>query len=179
MAESRTLYGLIGRFDGTDALRAAAQQLHQAGYRELEAYAPFPLDGLAEALGAGRERLPLWALIGGLAGALISYLLEYYAAVYAYPLNIGGRPLHSWPAFIPLSIEFTILGAAVALVLGLLFGSSLPKLRHPLFAVSGFESATRDGFFLCVAARDPAFECARIDQCLRAAGATEVREVPV
>jgi hypothetical protein len=178
MAESRALYGLIARFDGAHTLRAAAQQLRQAGYRELEAYTPFPVDGLAEDLGAGRERLPLWALIGGLAGALISYLLEYYAAVYAYPLNIGGRPLHSWPAFIPLSIEFTILGAALALVLGLLFGSSLPKLRHPLFAVSGFESVTRDGFFLCVAARDPGFEFTETGERLRSAGALEVFEVP-
>jgi Alternative complex III, ActD subunit len=177
MTEALPLYGVIGRFDEPDKLLAAVRQLRRDGYRELEACTPFPVAGLAEELHAGHDRLALWALIGGLFGAVGSYLLQYYAAVVAYPLNIGGRPLHSWPAFIPLSIEFTLLGAALALVLGLMFGSRLPDLHHPLFAVPGFEAVSQDAFFLCLRGSEKEFDRAAAAARLADAGASDIREV--
>lgn len=177
MSESPAIYGVIGRFDDPEQLLAAVRQLRQEGWRELEAFSPFPVDGLAEALQARPDRTPLWALLGGLLGAGISYLLQYYAAVIDYPLNIGGRPLHSWPAFIPLSIEFTLLGAALGLVSGLLLGSRLPSLRHPLFAVAGFEAASQDAFFVCIRPGGEGFDTATAATRLSGVGASDIQEV--
>lgn len=177
MTDTPMLYGVIARFDDPDRLLAAVRQLRHEGYRELEAFTPFPVGGLADELQSGRNRLPLWTLLGGLIGASASYLLQWYAAVLGYPLNIGGRPLYSWPAFIPLSIEFTLLGAAVGLVLGLLLGARLPKLHHPLFAVQGFDAASQDAFFLCIRASDERFDRTTAASRLTDAGASDIQEV--
>jgi hypothetical protein len=154
-------YGWMAEFRSADALLDAARQARTAGFPDLEAFAPYPVKGLAEAVGLASDRVPLFALIGGIAGGLGGYFLQWYAAVIDYPLNIGGRPLHSWPAFIPATFELTILGAALAAVLSMLVANGLPRLRHPVFDTPDFEQATRHRFFLCVRAGSPSFDNAR------------------
>lgn len=156
---STPLYGLLAEFAGAEQLLAATRAARGvAGAGEVEAYSPFPIEGLDEAVGARPTRVPLWMLIGALAGGLGTYALECYAAVFDYPLNIGGRPLLSWPAFVPPALEMTVLGAAVLGVIAMLAGNGLPRLHHPLFAVPGFERATSDRFFLVLRAASPDFD---------------------
>lgn len=143
------LHGVLAEFATADLLLAAARASREAGYAA-EAYTPFPVEGLAEALGFTANRIPLVTFLGGLAGGLGGYLLQWYSAVIDYPLNIGGRPLHSWPAFIPATFALTILGAAVAAVIGMLLANRLPRLNHPLFEIREFDLASRNRFFLCL-----------------------------
>ncbi len=153
------LFGLMAEFRTPTDLVAAAHRAYTAGYRRMDAYTPFPVDGLADAIGAhGRGRLPALVLLGGLAGAVGGYALQYYAAVIAYPLNVGGRPLHSWPAFIPVTFETTVLVAAFTAVLGMLALNGLPMPYHPVFNAPRFALASRDRFFLCIEATDPSFD---------------------
>jgi hypothetical protein len=151
------VYGLLAEFESPELLREAARSAHQAGYRRMDAFTPIPIDGLSDALGHDSTSLPLITFLGGIFGGLSGYGLQYYAAVVAYPLNIGGRPLNSWPAFIPVIFETTVLGAALAAVLGMLALNGLPRPHHPLFNVPQFLLASRDRFFLCIEARDSAF----------------------
>lgn len=178
MSEQPVHYGLMGEFDSAQTLLEGAETVRGQGYRSIEAFSPFPVEGLAAVLGNQRDWIPLWTLLGGIAGAGISYFIQYFSAVHAYPLNIGGRPLHSWPAFIPISIEFTILGAAVCAALALLIVDRLPKLYHPVFNVPRFEHASRDGFFLCLRSDDPKFDQQATAASLRQAGARQIWEVP-
>ncbi|HXH12932.1 MAG TPA: DUF3341 domain-containing protein [Alphaproteobacteria bacterium] len=152
------LYGLMAEFDGPDALLEAARRAYEEGYRRLDAYSPFPVPGLAEAIGFRRTRLPLIVLFGGIVGGLGGYYLQYWISAIDYPLNVGGRPLHSWPAFIPVTFELTVLVAALAAVLGMLALNGLPMPHHPVFNVPAFELATRNRFFLCIEATDPQFD---------------------
>jgi ActD protein len=152
------VYGLMAEFDDPNALVAAAHRARVEGYRRMDAYSPFPIEELHEALGLSHTRLPLIVLLGGLVGCLGGYGLQYWAAAYAYPLNVGGRPLHSWPAFIPITFECTILVAALAAVFGMLGLNGLPMLYHPVFNVSRFALASRNRFFLCIEARDAHFD---------------------
>jgi hypothetical protein len=172
------IYGVVGEFDNPAALVAAARRTRDAGYRRFEAYAPFPIEELVETVGHSHTRLPLAVFLGGLIGGLSGYLLQYFTAVVTYPLNIGGRPLHSWPAFIPVTFECTILGAALTAVFGMLVGNGLPMPYHPLFHVPRFARASRDLFFLSIQARDPMFDAAAVAQFLDSLGATHVQEVP-
>jgi hypothetical protein len=151
-------WGLMAEFGSADALLDAAHRVREAGYRHVEAYSPFPVEGLADALGYESTPVPFWTFLGALAGGAGGYFMQWYAAVVDYPVNIGGRPLHSWPMFVPLTFELAVLGGAFAAVASFLVASGLPKLRHPLFASRDFEMATRNRFFLCLRADDPAFE---------------------
>jgi hypothetical protein len=148
----------MAEFEDPTSLVAATQRAHDAGYRSMDAYSPFPIEELHEALGAHHTRLPLIVLIGGLCGGIGGYTLEYWSSVIAYPLNIGGKPLHSWPAFIPVTFETTILGAALACVLGMLALNGLPEPYHPVFNVPRFALASRNRFFLCIESKDPKFD---------------------
>ena len=172
------VYGVVAEYDNLPALVAAVRQTRAAGYTRFEAYTPFPSEELNEAIGYHYSRLPLVVFLGGLFGGLAGYGLQYYTAVVHYPLNIGGRPLHSWPAFIPVTFECTILGAALTAVLGMLARNGLPMPYHPLFHVPRFARASRDLFFLCIQARDPRFDVADVSRFLQGLNATDVQEVP-
>jgi hypothetical protein len=155
-------HGCLAQFASVPTLLAAVKQLRMDGYTRLEAYTPFAVDGLAEALGPVRNRIPLLMLLGGLAGGLGMLALQYYAAVIDYPIDVGGRPDASWPAFIPAALEMTILFAALAGIIGMLVGNGLPRLNHPLFDSERFEAASRDGLFVLLRADDPRYEIDRV-----------------
>lgn len=152
------LYGLLAEYVSADALLAAVQQARAAGLERLDAYTPYAVDGLAEALGPVPRGVAPWTLAGGVLGGLGAYGLQWYAAVVSYPVNIGGRPLHSWPSFIPIAFELTILGAALAAVVAMLVQNGLPQLVHPLFAAPAFDLATRDRYYLVAHAGGAAFD---------------------
>ena len=152
------LHGLLAEFEDLTTLVAATRRAYQAGYRRMDAYSPFPIEELHEALGAHHTRLPLIVLIGGVCGGLGGYALQYWVSTIAYPLNVGGKGLHSWPAFIPITFECTILVAALAAVFGMLALNGLPMPYHPVFNVARFALASRNRFFLCIEAQDPQFD---------------------
>jgi hypothetical protein len=176
MAATR-LYGLLAEFDTPEDLVTAAERVYADGYRRLDAYTPFPVHGLAEAIGFHTNRLPLLVLVGGILGAGAGFFSQYWAAVIDYPLNVGGRPLNSWPAFVPITFEVTILVAALTAVLGMLALNGLPQPYHPVFNAPRFALATRDRFFLCVEAGDPRFDPEATRQFLESLGAREVTDV--
>ena len=177
MSAAPPLYGLLAEFDRPEDLLAAAYRAHDEGYRRMDAYTPFPVEGLAEAIGFQRDRLPLLVLIGGIAGALVGFLTQYWAAVIDYPINVGGRPFNSWPSFIPVTFEVTILFAALTAVLGMLALNRLPMPYHPLFNAPRFALATRNRFFLCIEAADPRFDRDGTRRFLEGLTAREVTEV--
>jgi len=152
------VYGLMAEFTDLPELMAAVRAARGAGYSRLDAYTPFPVEELAEELGVHHSRLPLVVLLGGIVGGIAGYLLQYWTAAIDYPINVGGRPLHSWPLFIPVTFECTVLGAALACVLGMLALNGLPMPYHPVFNVPRFALSTRDRFFLCIEAADPLFD---------------------
>ena len=149
-----TLYGVMAEFASAEQLVASVHQAREAGYERVEAYAPFPVEGLAEATGFRRNWVPAIVLAGGLAGGIGGYFMQWYSAVVSYPLNSGGKPLHSWPEFIPVTFELTVLVAALAGVVGMLALNGLPRLHHPLFNVREFDLASRNRFFLCLRGAD-------------------------
>ena len=151
-------WGLMAEFASADELLAAARAARAAGYRQAEAYAPFPVEGLAEALGFRRNAIAPLTFAGALAGGAGGYFLQWYTAVVDYAINVGGRPAHSWPMFVPVTFELTILGGAVAAVLALFLGNGLPNLYHPVFNAPDFDLAMRNRFFLCLREDDPAFD---------------------
>ena len=174
-----TLYGLMAEFDDPAALVAGAKRAHDAGYHCLDAYSPLPIEELHDALGAHHSKLPLIVLLGGIAGGLGGYTLQWWAATIAYPINVGGRPFHSWPMFIPITFECTILVAALSAVLGMLALNGLPQPYHPVFNVPRFALASRNRFFLCIEAKDPLFDVEKTRAFLEAlGGAKEVTSVP-
>ena len=152
------VYGLMAEFATPTALLGATQRAYAEGYRRMDAYSPFPVPELPEALGVHHDRVNLLTLVGGVMGGLTAYALQWWINTIAYPLNIGGRPYHSWPAFIIVTFEMTVLFAALAAVFGMLALNGLPLPHHPVFNVPGFEKASRDGFFLCIEAVDPRFD---------------------
>jgi hypothetical protein len=178
MAELKSpVYGLLAEFDDPNALVAATLQARREGYRRMDAYSPFPIEELHEALGGHHTRLPLVVLIGGLCGCLGGYALQYWVSAVAYPINVGGRPFHSWPAFIPVTFECTILVAAISAVLGMLGLNGLPMPYHPVFNVPRFALASRNRFFLCIEARDKQFDLERTRHFLETLNPREVTTV--
>jgi hypothetical protein len=171
------LHGLMAEFEDSDALLQAAHRAYADGYRKLDAYSPFPIEGLSEAIGFHTDRLPLLVLIGGCCGALAGFGLQYWTSVLNYPLNVGGRPFNSWPSFIPVTFELTILLAAGAAVLGMLALNGLPMPYHPVFNVPRFHLATRDRFFLCIEVTDPRFDREATRRFLESLGPREVADV--
>jgi hypothetical protein len=147
-------HGLLAEFSGPAALLQAARAAHDAGYRQLEAYSPMPVEGLVEALGSADQGLPRLALVGGIVGAVLTFVLQWLSVTVDYPLNVGGRT-PAWPGLIPATFEMTVLGAALAVFFGALLRSGLPRLYHPVFNDAGFAAASSDGFFLCIDAADP------------------------
>jgi len=178
MQAHASLYGLMAEYDEPEELLQATQRAYTAGYRRMDAYSPFPVDGLSEALGFTRPKLPLLVLGGGVIGAIGGYMLQYYTSVISYPLNIGGRPFHSWPAFIPVTFETTILVAGVTAVLGMLAMNGLPRPHHPVFNVERFERASSDQFFLCIETQDVQFDYESTKQFLLSTSPREVADVP-
>jgi hypothetical protein len=176
--EQVKLYGVLAQFESAAQLMDAARRTREAGYRRTDAYAPFPVHGLAEALGMTRTAVPLVVLVGGIVGGCLGYAFQYWVSVIEYPLNVGGRPLHSWPAFIPVTFECTVLGAALSGVLGMLALNGLPTPHHPLFSIPQFDRASRDGFFLFIRATDPRFEIDAVRRFLVSLGPQEVIDVP-
>jgi hypothetical protein len=171
-------YGVMAEFATADSLLEAAHAVRARGYRAVEAYAPFPVAGLAEAVGFERNRVPLIVLLGGIIGGVGGFFMQWYAAVISYPFNLGGRPANSWPAFIPVTFEMTILGAALAGFFGMLLLNGLPRLIHPVFGAPCFQLATRDRFFLCIRADDPGFSDLNVRELLGELEPLSVHEVP-
>ena len=172
------IYGLMAEFDQVTDLVDAVKHTRAAGYRQFDAYTPFPVEAVAEAMGVHRNRLPLIVLLGGLIGFVSGYALAYWTSVIDFPLNVGGRPLHSWPAFIPVTFETTVLGAAIATVLGMFALNGLPMPYHPVFNVPRFVMASKDRFFLIVFSTDPKYEPASTRRFLESLGARSISEVP-
>jgi hypothetical protein len=172
------LYGLLAEFDSPQTLLQATRSAYEAGYRRMDAYAPFPIEGLPDALGFHRTRMPLLILIGGLVGAVSGFALQYYCAAVSYPINVGGRPLNSWPSWIPVTFELTVLIASLTAVFGLLALCGLPMPYHPLFHVPRFSRATRDAFFLCIESTDPRFNLPATKDFLAGLNPREITEVP-
>ena len=153
-----TLYGLMAEFETPTALVAAANAARLAGYTRMDAYSPIPIEELNEALDLKRTRLPLLVLLGGIFGGLGGFGLEYWSSVIAYPMNVGDRPLNSWPQFIPVTFETTVLGAALSCFIGMWALNKLPMPYHPVFNVPAFDRASQDRFFLCIEATDARFD---------------------
>jgi hypothetical protein len=171
-------YGIVAEFLSASDLVRAAEKARDEGYKRMDAYSPFPIEDLPEALGQQPTKLPFVVLLGGVLGGLAGFLLQYITAVYSYPFNIGGRPLNSWPAFVPITFECTVLGAALAAVLGMLTMNGLPMPYHPLFNLERFARASRDRFFLCIRAVDPKFDLVKTKLFLENLHPREVMEVP-
>ena len=171
------IFGLAAEFQTHEQLLYAAEKAHAHGFRNMDAYAPFPVEGLAEALGK-KNRMPQLVLAGGITGGVIAYAMQWYANVISYPINVGGRPLHSWPAFVPITFELTVLGAALTAFFFSLGLSGLPKPYHPMFNLPAFERASQDRFFLCIEARDPSFKPVETRHFLESLQPIRIQEVP-
>lgn len=170
-------WGLMAEFATHEQLLRAAEEAYEGGFRKMDGYAPFPVEGLAEALGK-KTRLPLLVLIGGIVGGLGAYFMEWDANVISYPINIGGRPLNSWPAFVPITFELAVLGASLTAFLFSLGLSGLPRPYHPVFNVPEFERASQDRFFLCIEADDPKFDARKTREFLQRLNPLKIAEVP-
>lgn len=171
------IYGVMAEFDNPTSLVNAAREARARGYRKLDTYTPFPIEELAEVLHLPKSKLPLIVLIGGILGGLTGYLMQYYVTVIYFPINVAGRPLHSWPMYIVITFELTILFAALSAVFGLLAVCGLPMPYHPAFNVPRFVLASRNRFFLCIEARDPLFDRKATEDFLESLDAQEVSEV--
>ena len=173
------LHGLTGAFASGEALVEATRKAYEVGYRRMDAYTPIPVEGLAEAMGRRCTVMPLIVLLGGVTGGFTGWFMQWFSATVDYPFNVGGRPFNSWPMFIPIIFELTVLFAAVSGTLGMLFLNGLPRLHHPIFNAAGIEQATVDRFFLCLESADPRWDRAAtrrfLEDELHAADVVEVK----
>jgi hypothetical protein len=181
MAEYRTgeteIFGIMAEFDSPDLIIKAARRAREEGYTKTDAFSPFPIEELAEEVGFHHTGLPVIVFIGGLIGAITGFGLQYWVSVLQYPLNVGGRPLNSWPSFIPVTFEMTILFAALSAVLGMIALNRLPMPYHPVFNVPRFNLASQDRFFLLIESGDPKFDRQETKKFLESLGAHGVTEV--
>ncbi len=173
---SESVYGMIARFDTPEAVVEATRRAREAGYKRMEAYSPFPIEELAEILDF-EPKIQYLVLIGGIVGAITGFGLQYYASVISYPLIIGGRPFNSWPAFIVVIFELTILFAGLAAVFGMLGLNGFPHPYHPVFNAKDFRLVSRDKFFLVIESTDPRFDPERTRAFLESLNPEEVTEV--
>jgi hypothetical protein len=174
---SAAIYGVMAEFETPTDLVNAARAAHEKGFRKLDAYTPFPIEELSDVLHLHRNKLPLIVLLGGILGGLTGYLLQYFVTVIYFPINIGGRPLHSWPSYIIITFELTILFGCLSTVLGMLALCGLPMPYHPTFNVPRFALASRDRFFLCIESTDPLFDLEKTSGFLETLEPKEVSEV--
>jgi len=177
MARRADVHGVMAEFDDPAGLVVAAKRAYEAGYRCMDAYSPYPIEELHDALGMGHTKLPLIVLIGGLLGCFGGYGMQYWISALSYPINVGGKPFHSWPAFIPVTFECTILAASLAAVFGMLALNGLPMPYHPVFNVARFALASRNRFFLCIEAKDPRFDLEETRRFLETLNPREVSTV--
>ncbi|HXW55864.1 MAG TPA: DUF3341 domain-containing protein [Candidatus Cybelea sp.] len=175
----KAIYGLLAEFETPEQVVRAAQKTHDAGFRAIDAFTPFPVEGIAEAVGFRTSILPLLVLCGGISGGLLGFFMCYYANVISWPWNIGGRPYNSWPAWIPITFELTILGAALTATFGMLALNGMPTPYHPVFNVPRFALASTDRFFLCIKARDKKFDLAKTRAFLESLDSQGVFEIEV
>jgi len=171
-------YGIMAEFASAQDLVTAARHTHEAGYRKIDAYSPFPVEELADAIGFHKNSVSLVTLIGAAVGGLTGYLMQYWMAVVSYPVNVGGRPYHSWPSFIIVTFEMTILFGGISAVFGMLALNGLPMPYHPVFNVPRFVLASKDRFFLIVFATDPKYDAKGTRQFLESLHARSISEVP-
>ncbi len=176
-AQTDQLYGLIAEFTTPDEVLEAARKTYAAGFRSIDAYSPIFVEGLSEAIGFEKTRLPLIVMIGAILGGLTGFFMCFYANVISLPWNIGGRPHNSWPAWIPITFELTILGGALAATFGMIGLNGLPRPHHPVFNVANFARASSDRFFLCVEASDQQFDFAKTKTFLESLDPDDVYEV--
>ena len=179
MKEKPTLYGVMAQFDNPTDLVAAARRTYEAGYRRINGYSPYPIEELSEAIGFTRTSLPLIVLLGGILGGLGGFFMQYWMEVINYPLNVGGKPYNSWPAFIPITFECAVLVAAFAAVLGMLMLNKLPQPYHPVFNAPNFALATRDSFFLVIEASDQKFEHDEVTRFMKSLEPKDLIDVEV
>jgi len=172
------IYGLLAEFESVDTVISAAHRVYAAGYRKIDAYSPFPLEELSEAIGFHRNGVALVCLVGGLLGGTAAYVLQWWINTISYPVNIGGRPLHSWPSFIIVTFEMTILFSGLSAVFGMLALNGLPMPYHPVFNVPQFDFASRDKFFIIVFSSDKNYDPVRTRQFLESLSPLSVAEVP-
>jgi hypothetical protein len=173
-----TSYGLMAEFESAQELVAAAHKTHAEGYRKVDAYSPFPIEGLAEAIGFHKNRVSLVVLIGGLIGLVSAYALQYWVAVITYPTNVAGKPYHSWPSFIIVTFELTILFGGLSAMIGMLALNGLPMPYHPVFNVPEFAKASDNKFFLVVFSSDPNYDAAATRSFLASLAPRMIAEVP-
>jgi hypothetical protein len=172
------IWGLLAEFASPAELAAATKRTHEAGYRRVEAYSPIGIEAVSEALEFKNTHVPLVCLLGGIFGGLGGFLLQYWVSAVDFPLNVGGRPLNSWPAFIVVTFECTILGASLAAFLGMLALNKLPQPYHPVFNAPRFAFASKDVFFLVIIADDPKFDLRKTFEFMETLGPKEITEVP-
>lgn len=172
------IHGAMAEFNTPEELLEAAERAYAEGYRQMDAYTPMPIEGLAEAIGFKKNYVALAVLIGGITGVCGGFGLLYWITVIAYPHNVGGRPLDSWPSYIPITFECMILLSALTSLFSMLFMNGLPRPYHPVFNVAEFARASKDKFFLCIESSDPKFRTDEVLRFLRETGGNEVTVVP-